>query len=182
MEISTNINTTVLNQEIKPVNIQTNFTEKISSDKVADIKAQITQNANDMMLKSVTLQADISSPKSDFKKNYEDFQSFLSDIGYNGKPIASLSKDEAAKLVSKDGIFGIDQTSKRIANFVINGANGDEDRFRAGKKGMIQGFKDAQAMWGGKLPDISQETMKKAIEMVDKAMSDAGFSILNKEV
>ena len=182
MEISTNINTSVLTQEMKSSSIQTNFTEKISSDKVADIKKQITQNANDMMLKSVTLQADISNPKSDFEKNYEDFQSFLSDIGYNGKPIANLSKDEAAKLVSKDGIFGVDQTSKRIANFVINGANGDEDRFRAGKKGMIQGFKDAEAMWGGKLPDISQETMKKAIEMVDKAMSEAGFSILNKEV
>ncbi len=162
MEISTNINTNALTKEMKSANIQTNFTEKISSDKVADIKAQITQNANDMMLKSVTLQADISSPKSDFEKNYEDFQSFLSDIGYNGKPIASLSQDEATKLVSKDGIFGVDQTSKRIANFVINGANGDEDRFRAGKKGMIQGFKDAEAMWGGKLPDYIRRNHEKS--------------------
>ena len=49
----------------------------------------------------------------------------LSDIGYNGKPIAELSQDEAAELVSEDGFFGIAKTSERIANFVINGAGDD---------------------------------------------------------
>ena len=47
---------------------------------------------------------------------------------------------------------------------------------------MIQGFKEAEEMWGGELPEISQKTMQKAIEMVDKAMYDLGFSILDKEV
>jgi hypothetical protein len=52
---------------------------------------------------------------------------------------------------------------------------------RAGREGMLQGFKEAEKMWGGKLPDISQQTMAKATEMVDKAMSDLGFSILDKQ-
>jgi hypothetical protein len=47
---------------------------------------------------------------------------------------------------------------------------------------MLLGFKQAEDMWGDKLPDISQKTMQAAIEMVDKAMSDLGFSILNTEV
>ena len=36
--------------------IQTNFTEKISKEDAAELRAQITQNANDMMLKSTTIQ------------------------------------------------------------------------------------------------------------------------------
>ncbi len=53
---------------------------------------------------------------------------------------------------------------------------------RAGREGMIQGFKEAEQMWGGELPEISQKTIAKAIELVDMAMNDLGFSILNKEV
>lgn len=168
-------------EEAHAKNIKTNFTEKISKDDAAELRAQITQNANDMMLKSTTLQANVVNPKDDFADLYEGFQSFMSDIGYVGKPIAELSQDEAAELVSEDGIFGITQTSERIANFVINGAGGDEDRFRAGREGMIEGFKQAEEMWGGELPEISQKTMQAAIEMVDKAMHEAGFSILNQE-
>jgi hypothetical protein len=161
--------------------VKTNFTEKISKDEATELRTQISKNANEIMLKSTTLQATVSNNQSNFEKNYSDFKSFLSGIGYEGKPIAELSQDEATQLVSKDGIFGVTQTSERIANFVINGAGGDEDLLRAGRKGMLEGFKLAQEMWGGKLPEISQQTMKKATEMVDMAMNDLGFSILNQE-
>ncbi|MDQ7045562.1 MAG: hypothetical protein Q9M32_06605 [Sulfurimonas sp.] len=159
----------------------TNFTEKISKGDAAEIREQITQNANDMMLKSTTVQSSLVGKKDDFASQYEGFQSFLKDIGYEGKPLAELSQAEATELVSEDGIFGISQTSERIANFVISGASGDEDRFRAGRAGMIEGFKQAEKMWGGELPEISQKTMQAAIEMVDKAMNAAGFSILDQE-
>ena len=162
--------------------IKSIYTEKISADEAKAIREQITQNANEMMMKSTTLQANTLNIKDDFASQYKDFQNFLSDIGYEGKPIAELSQSEAAELVSEDGLFGIKQTSQRIANFVINGAAGNEDMMRAGREGMIQGFKDAEAMWGGELPEISQKTMQAAIEMVDKAMAEAGYSILNQEV
>jgi len=161
--------------------LKTNFTEKISKEDAMELRAQIRDNANAMMFKSASVQSNLLSPKDQFTKNYDDFQSFLSGIGYEGKPIAELSQSEAAELVSEDGLFGIKQTSERIANFVINGSNGDEDRMRAGREGMLQGFKEAEAMWGGELPEISQKTMQAAIEMVDKAMHELGFSILDQE-
>ena len=179
--INASENAKVKVSETHSKNLNTNFTEKISKEDAAELRAQITQNANEMMLKSTTIQASFSSSKDDFTKSYESFQSFLGAIGYEGKPLGELSQSEASALVSEDGIFGIKQTSERIANFVINGAGGDEDRFRAGREGMIKGFKDAEKMWGGELPEISQKTMQAAIEMVDKAMHDAGFSILNQE-
>ena len=183
MNISSSMPNVQANQN--SAGIKTNFTEKISKEEAKDLRAQITDNANAMMFKSTSVQASITTSMSledTFAKNYEDFQSFLSGVGYEGKPIAELSQSEAAELVSEDGIFGIKQTSERIANFVITGAGGDEDRMRAGREGMIQGFKDAEEMWGGELPEISQKTMQAAIEMVDKAMYEAGFSILNQEV
>ena len=179
MEISANMANLNVNSSSK--NIKTNFTEKISKEQATELRTQISENAQAIMLKSTTIQAGILSSEDQFKVDYQDFQSFLSDIGYDGKPIADLSQDEAAALVSEDGFFGIDKTSERIANFVINGAGGDEDRLRAGREGMLQGFKDAESMWGGELPDISQKTMAKAIEMVDKAMYDLGFSVLDTE-
>lgn len=167
--------------KVADAHTKTNFTEKISKEDAAEIRASITQTANEMMLKSTTVQAGLVTKKEDFASMYEGFQSFLSDIGYEGKPIAELSQSEAAELVSEDGIFGVQQTSERIANFVINGSGGDEDRFRAGREGMLQGFKDAEKMWGGELPEISKQTMQAAIEMVDKAMHEAGFSLLDQE-
>lgn len=160
------------------------YTEKLSKDEAQEIRDQLKQNANAMAFNSASMQGKISSFKEadDFAAEYESFTSFLKEIGYNGKPIAELSQEEASELVSDDGFFGIEQTAKRISDFVINGAAGDEGRFRAGREGMIQGFKEAEEMWGGELPEISQKTMQKAIEAVDKAMYDLGFSILDKEV
>ena len=169
-------------EEAHSKEIKTNFTEKISKDEAQELRAQIRDNANAMMFKSTSIQTNIMSLEDQFAKNYEDFQSFLSGVGYEGKPIAELSQDEAAELVSENGLFGVTQTSERIASFVIHGAGGDEDRMRAGREGMLLGFAQAEEMWGGKLPEISQQTMQASIEMVDKAMHDLGFSILNAEV
>lgn len=158
------------------------YTEKLTKDEVKELRAQIVENANAFTFKSTTIQSNTLSIEDKFAKSYEEFQSFLKDVGYSGKPIAELSKGEAAELVSEDGIFGVKQTSERIANFVINGAGENADRMRAGREGMLLGFKQAEEMWGGELPEISQKTMQAAIEMVDKAMYDLGFSILNEEV
>ncbi len=180
MQINSNksINTTATGKN----NVKINFTEKLSKKEASDIRTQITKNANAFALKSVNIQGKLVSKEVDFKVAYKDFQSFLEDIGYKGKPIADLSQDEAAKLVSEDGIFGIKQTSERIANFVISGAGGDEEKLRSGREGMLQGFKDAQKMWGEeKLPDISQKTMQAALEIVDTKMHDLGFPILRQE-
>lgn len=103
----------------------------------------------------------------------------LSQIGYNGKPIHTLSQDEAKALVSEDGFFGITKTSERIADFVINGAGNDLEKLKAGKDGMLRGFEQAEQMWGGKLPDISQETMQKALAKIDEKISALGGNALD---
>jgi hypothetical protein len=171
-----------INTENKQTSIKTNFTQKISQEEVLEIKEQISENSKAMMFNSSVIQLGLHSDNMDIKKNYEDFQNFLAEVGYSAKPIGKLSQEEATELISDDGIFGVSQTSERIASFVINGSGGDEEKMRAGREGMIQGFKDAEKMWGKELPEISQRTMQAAVEMVDKAMHGLGYSILNQEV
>jgi len=180
MQISSNIAST-LGQTQSSSSIKSVYTEKLTKDEVKDIRAEIQKNANAYAFDASGVQGSLQNKPDNFLDQYNGFQSFLKDIGYDGKPIAELSQTEASKLVSEDGIFGIKQTSERIAQFVIAGAGGDEDLLRAGREGMLKGFKEAENMWGGKLPDISQKTMQAAIEMVDKEMSSLGYSILDSE-
>jgi hypothetical protein len=104
-----------------------------------------------------------------------DFES----IGYSGKPIADMSPEEAQELVSEEGFFGISQTSDRLADFVISGGGDDIERLKAGREGIIQGFTEAEKIWGEKLPDISYQTLEKALEKIDQRIEDLGANVID---
>nr|WP_314179840.1 hydrogenase-4 component G [uncultured Campylobacter sp.] len=100
-------------------------------------------------------------------------------IGYEGKPITQLSQSEASDLVSENGFFGIANTADRISNFIISAAGDDLQKLEAGKEGMLRGFKEAEKIWGGKLPEISQKTIEKATQAVDKRIAELGGNVLS---
>ncbi|WP_295056012.1 hydrogenase-4 component G [Sulfuricurvum sp.] len=104
-----------------------------------------------------------------------DFQS----IGYTGKPIADMTPEEAKSLVSEEGYFGVSQTSTRLSDFVLNGGGNDLERLKAGREGIITGFNEAEKMWGGKLPDISYETLDKALAKIDERITALGGNVLD---
>lgn len=95
-------------------------------------------------------------------------------IGYTGKNIFAMNQTELKALVSEDGFFGIENTASRIADFVINGAGDDLAKLQKGFEGMKRGFAQAEQMWGGKLPQISQDTIDKAIEKVSARIKELG--------
>jgi hypothetical protein len=103
----------------------------------------------------------------------------LKDIGYTGKAIKDLNTDEAKALVSEDGFFGVSQTSTRLADFVLAGGGDNLDKLKAGREGIINGFKQAEALWGDKLPDISYKTLDKALETIDKKIESLGGSAID---
>ena len=96
----------------------------------------------------------------------------LENIGYEGKPITELSVEEASELVSDDGFFGVEQTSSRVANFVLGFSGDDLEKLQAGRDGIVQGFEDAQKMWGGELPEISHQTQKRTLELIDAKIAE----------
>ena len=100
-------------------------------------------------------------------------------IGYTGKPIADMNPDEAAALVSEDGFFGVAQTSERLSDFVLMGGGDDLERLKAGREGIISGFNEAEKIWGGKLPEISYETLDKALAKIDEKITALGGNVLD---
>ncbi|WP_172201235.1 hydrogenase-4 component G [Campylobacter sp. RM16188] len=102
-------------------------------------------------------------------------------VGYDGKDITSLNQDEAKALISEDGFFGITNTANRIADFVLNGAGDDLEMLKAGREGVVNGFKEAERLWGGNLPEISQQTIQKTLEKIDERIVKLGGNIINVE-
>ena len=54
-----------------------------------------------------------------------------------------------------------------------------EKSLYAAPQGIMQGFNDAQKAWGDKLPDISQQTITKATNLINQKMTDLGYSVLD---
>ncbi len=104
-----------------------------------------------------------------------DFTQFTHD----GTSITDLTQDEASELVSDDGFFGITQTAERIFEFVAGMAGEDPERFQTARDGVLKGFKDAERHFGGSLPDISHDTISKALELIDGRFSELGGSVIN---
>ena len=103
----------------------------------------------------------------------------LVSTGYNGKSLNELTSDEANDLISENGFFGIANTADRIASFVLNGAGDDVEKLKAGREGVANGFEDAKKIWGGELPEISQKTIEKTLETLDKKIAELGGNVLN---
>jgi len=165
------------------MNIDNSFMQSAYKDITASVKQRIEDNKSvtgkditNQYLAEYQLQM-VSETKVETTKQADLFT--LADIGYNGKPIADLSQNEAKALVSDNGFFGIAKTSQRIADFVLSGAGDDAQKLQAGKEGILQGFKDAEGLWGGKLPDISYETINKAVEQIDAKLAKLGASVLD---
>ncbi|HEC1577489.1 hypothetical protein [Campylobacter vulpis] len=102
-------------------------------------------------------------------------------LGYMGKSPLAMNQDELKELVGENGFFGVANTANRIADFVIQGAGDNLEKLQKGLEGMKKGFEEAQNLWGGKLPQISQDTINQAIEKVSKRIDELGGQTLNLE-
>ncbi|PLX84115.1 MAG: hypothetical protein C0617_09295 [Desulfuromonas sp.] len=74
--------------------------------------------------------------------------------------LTELTPEEAQDLVAEDGFFGVEQTADRVVDFAVGLAGGDPGRFEAIMTGVEEGFRQAEEAWGGKLPEISYETLE----------------------
>lgn len=154
-----------------------NSVNKLTEEEASSLKIEI-KSFQISVAKNALENFGFQEPKS-FEEVYKDFQKALEEIGYEGKPIAELSQEEASELVSENGIFGIQKTSQRLSDFVINGASDDIDMLRAGREGIIQGYKEAEKLWGGELPEISKLTLEKALQDIDLKISNLGYDVIN---
>ena len=148
--------------------------KEISNSYFLQYQKDITQNTSSNLLAQGGLSFSVPENLSDILAGLD-----LAGIGYNGKALGELSSDEASELVSENGFFGIANTADRIAGFVLNGAGDDVEKLKAGREGVAKGFEDAKKIWGGELPEISQKTIEKTLETLDKKIAEFGGNVLN---
>lgn len=94
-----------------------------------------------------------------------DIWSFLREGNYTVDP---ATKAQAQADIAEDGYWGVKQTSDRIISFATALTGGDPDKIEEMRAAFEKGFKKAEKTWGGKLPDICQQTYKAVFDKFDQ--------------
>ncbi len=130
-----------------------------------------TMDSSDMSKDNSTVQASLNGERKDvlnFLSGKEALNGLsLEKLGYEGKAITELSEKEATALISEDGFFGVDKTSQRVSDFVFSFAGDDVELLKKGREGIVQGFEEANKLFGGELPEISYRTQDKTLKLID---------------
>lgn len=82
--------------------------------------------------------------------------------------IRDLTPEQARELIADDGYFGVEQTAQRIFDFAVGLAGNDPTRLEAIRKGVEDGFRQAEKAFGGTLPDISYRTYEAIQDRLQK--------------
>lgn len=98
----------------------------------------------------------------------DDMWSFLA--GGNFTVFADV-KAQAQADIAEDGYWGVNQTSDRILDFAKALSGNDKSKAQELADAFKKGFDQATKAWGGKLPDISQQTYDKVLEKFDSWMN-----------
>lgn len=92
---------------------------------------------------------------------------------YNFLAKGDFTVDEATKLkaqadIAENGYWGSIATSDRIVDFAKALASNDPKKAEALKEAFKKGYAQAEKTWGGKLPEICQETHRLVLEKLDQ--------------
>ncbi len=75
--------------------------------------------------------------------------------------------EQAKKDVADGGYWSAEKTSERLVEFAKAISGGDTKQKDALVAAIKEGFKQAEDLWGGKLPQISQDTYRLTMEKLD---------------
>lgn len=97
-----------------------------------------------------------------------DMWSFLAGGNFT---VSADVKAQAQADIAEDGYWGVNQTSDRILDFAKALSGNDKSKAQELEDAFKKGFDQATKAWGGKLPDISQQTYDKVLEKFDSWMN-----------
>lgn len=86
-------------------------------------------------------------------------------------------KSQLDSMLSEDGFWGVEKTSQRMFDFAAAIAGDDPEQLEKAREAVTKGFKQAEAMFGGKLPDISYDTYDATMEKFDSYIEQINNSL-----
>jgi hypothetical protein len=87
----------------------------------------------------------------------------------NGGTVTPQEQAAAAAAIADGGPWSVEAVSDRLVNMAVSFAGGDESKFAMMRSAIEAGFKMAEAMWGGQLPDISYRTFEATMTKLAEA-------------
>ena len=78
-----------------------------------------------------------------------------------------LTPEEAYDMIGEDGFFGVERTAQRLFDMAYSLSGGDDAMMERMREAVIAGFGAAERQWGSELPQISQDTRERTMEMFD---------------
>ncbi len=82
--------------------------------------------------------------------------------------VDAATKAQAQEDISENGYWGVKQTSERILDFAKALAGDDPDKLERMRAAFEKGYAQAEKTWGGKLPDISEQTYSAVMKGFDE--------------
>lgn len=89
-------------------------------------------------------------------------------ISENSIIIDDQARSEANQLISEDGELGVKKTAERILSFAKAISGGDKSAIDNLKQAVKDGFEEVKKIFGGKLPDISNQTFDEIMKGFDE--------------
>ena len=105
------------------------------------------------------------SKQADTAGKATDIWGFLREGNFTVDP---ETKAQAQADIAEDGYWGVKQTSERIVDFAMALTGGDPSKIEAMRDAFKQGYEQAEKTWGGKLPEISQQTYDAVLKRFDE--------------
>jgi hypothetical protein len=105
------------------------------------------------------------------RANFEEEIFALKDYLENGGTISAEEQAAAAAAIAEDGPWGVEAVSDRLVEAALLISGGDESKYKMMKSAIEAGFKAAEAMWGGQLPEISYKTFEATMAKLETAFN-----------
>lgn len=147
-------------------------TYKPDMQKIQDMKLDLSKNMSsltDLISKMLNKQAKTSNSAMD------NLNSILGEVNQAGG-VEALAQKKAQELISEDGYWGVNKTSERILDFAKALSGGDPEKIDLLRDAFQKGYDEAEKIWGGKLPEISQQTHEKVMQGFDDWAAQAGIA------
>lgn len=81
--------------------------------------------------------------------------------------VDAQTQAQAQKDIAEDGYYGVKQTSQRLFDFASALAGDDVEKMKEMQAAIEKGYKQAEKIWGGTLPSISQDTLAATNKLFD---------------
>ncbi len=133
-------------------------TYKPNKEMIDKLKADAdshVQQLQDIVNKLLTKQATCYNTANGLKSIYESLE------------VDEATRAQAQADIAEDGYWGVEQTSSRIFDFAMALSGGDNDNMEKMKNAFLKAYDNAEKIWGGKLPEISQKTYDAVLKKFD---------------